>query len=218
MDLVPATERLLRAEIEGPRELGVALGVEVGPGWPPALYDAEALDWSLDQIRNDARFAEWGMHYLVLRGSPDLDGSPAPDRSSDPDSPPDAPLDSDAASNGAAAANSSGAADVAADSGEATTVVIGIAGYKGPALDDGSVEIGYSVLPAFQRRGLATEAVLGLVDRAFESESVERVLAHTLPHLEPSIGVLCKAGFSFEGEVTEEGQTVVRYARERGTR
>ncbi|MBT8404464.1 MAG: GNAT family N-acetyltransferase [Gemmatimonadetes bacterium] len=169
MDLVPATARLLRAEVEGPERLATALGVDVGHGWPPALYDSEALDWSLDQVVDDVRFTDWGMHYLVLRASH-----------------------------------------------PASPVVVGIAGYKEPAVDDGSVEIGYSVLPAFQRRGLATEAVLGLVDHAFEDASVARVVAHTLPYLEPSIGVLCKAGFSCAGEVCDEGRSVVRYVRERG--
>ena len=69
----------------------------------------------------------------------------------------------------------------------------GVAGYKGPPVD-GSVEIGYSIVPSWQRRGLATEAVRMLVAMAWD-RGVEVVHAHTLPHLVPSIGVLRKLGF-----------------------
>ena len=74
----------------------------------------------------------------------------------------------------------------------------GVAGYKGPPVD-GSVEIGYSIVPSWQRRGLATAAVRMLVEMAWD-RGVEVVHAHTLPHLVPSIGVLRKLGFvSAEG-------------------
>ena len=69
----------------------------------------------------------------------------------------------------------------------------GVAGYKGPPVD-GSVEIGYSIVPSCQRRGLATEAVRMLVAMAWD-RGVKAVDAHTLPHLVASIGVLRKLGF-----------------------
>jgi len=91
-------------------------------------------------------------------------------------------------------------------------LVVGAGGYKGPP-SRGAVEIGYSVLPEFQRRGLATEAALGLVSHGFAEQSVGLVVAETLTGLEPSIGVLRKLGFSLEGEGSEPG--VIRYQLER---
>ena len=90
---------------------------------------------------------------------------------------------------------------------------MGAGGYKGPPATDGSVEIGYSILPEYQQRGFATEAVEALVTRAFENPDVTRVTAETLPDLSPSIGVLEKTGFELLGEGSEPG--VIRYGRER---
>ncbi len=73
------------------------------------------------------------------------------------------------------------------------------------------MEIGYFVIPTYQRRGLATEAVEGMLQRAFASPEVRRVIAETLPELAPSIRVLEKSGFSLIGEGSEPG--VVRYER-----
>jgi GNAT superfamily N-acetyltransferase len=52
--------------------------------------------------------------------------------------------------------------------GEDGRIVIGTGGFKGPPKSEGSVEIGYSVLPAFQRRGLASEVTRGLISWAFD--------------------------------------------------
>lgn len=88
-------------------------------------------------------------------------------------------------------------------------VLIGSAGYKGPPSDDGTVEVGYGILPEYQRRGYASEAVRALVANAFAVAAVRRVIAETLPELTPSIGVMTKCGFSFVGEGSEPG--VIRY-------
>jgi [ribosomal protein S5]-alanine N-acetyltransferase len=85
----------------------------------------------------------------------------------------------------------------------------GLAGYKGPPGDDGTVEVGYGVLPEHQRRGYATEATAALVERAFGHPNVTRVIAETMPELVPSIGVLEKLGFTLEGDGSEPG--VIRY-------
>lgn len=87
-------------------------------------------------------------------------------------------------------------------------VAIGLGGFKGLP-EAGAVEIGYSVVPKFQRQGLATEAVTALVDWAFTHAGVTRVLAETLPELIPSQRVLAKNGFAYVGEGTEPG--VLRY-------
>lgn len=88
-------------------------------------------------------------------------------------------------------------------------VLAGLAGYKGPPSEDGTVEVGYSVLADRQRRGYASEAVRALLRRAFAVPEVRRVVAETLPELAPSIGVLRKCGFRFVGEGSEPG--VIRY-------
>jgi len=86
--------------------------------------------------------------------------------------------------------------------------LVGVAGYKGGPVD-GTVEVGYGVVSNFQRRGFATEATRALVQQAFASPGVERVIAETLPSLKPSIGVLEKCGFRFIGDGSEAG--VIRY-------
>ena len=74
-------------------------------------------------------------------------------------------------------------------------LAIGNGGYKGKPSADGTVEIGYSIVEAYQRRGLATEGARALIDRAFRDPAVSRVIAETFPDLTPSIRVLEKCGF-----------------------
>jgi len=71
---------------------------------------------------------------------------------------------------------------------------MGSVGYKGPPRD-GIAEIGYSVVPSWQRQGLATEACRALIELAWRRD-VEVVVPHTLAGLEPSIAVLRKLGFA----------------------
>lgn len=85
--------------------------------------------------------------------------------------------------------------------GEPRTL-IGAGGFKGPP-SNGQVEIGYSVLPSFQRSGFATEAAGGLVKLAFHQAEIARVIAHTLPDLHGSIRVLENNGFQQRGEPEE---------------
>ena len=86
---------------------------------------------------------------------------------------------------------------------------VGVCGFKGPPDADGEVEIGYSVIPGYRRRGYATEAAGGLVTRAFAEPLVSRVVAQTFTSLPGSVGVLEKLGFRFAGAGDEPG--VVKY-------
>jgi len=86
--------------------------------------------------------------------------------------------------------------------------LLGVAGYKGMP-KEGMVEVGYGIVAEYQRQGFATEAARALVDNAFCSAQVDRVIAETLPHLAPSIGVLEKCGFKYRGAGSEDG--VIRY-------
>jgi len=91
--------------------------------------------------------------------------------------------------------------------------LVGICGFKGRPDESGSVEIGYSMLSDFRRRGFATEAVARLVIWAFSHHNVKEVCAETMPHLAQSIRVLQKNGFVHTGAGSETG--VIRYAIKR---
>lgn len=91
--------------------------------------------------------------------------------------------------------------------------LVGTAGFKGGPTD-GTVEVGYGVVPEFQRRGFASETVQAFLARAFADANVNRVIAETLPHLVASKGVLEKCGFTFIGDGSEPG--VIRYEITRG--
>lgn len=81
----------------------------------------------------------------------------------------------------------------------ADPLVIGTAGYKGPPDSTGAVEVGYSILSAFQQRGYASEAVRALIARAFADPRVTRVCAEAYPELAPSLRVMEKCGLVFVG-------------------
>lgn len=88
--------------------------------------------------------------------------------------------------------------------------LIGNAGFKGAPLD-GAVEMGYSIVPAYQRRGYGSEAIDALVRWAFEDRRVRRVIAETYPDNAGSIGVLQKIGFAQCDGASEPG--VIRFER-----
>jgi|SRR6185436_2064650 len=157
LELIPATIEMLRAELRGPVELQAVLGVEVPGTWPPDLFDADAIQFTIARLEEQVEPAAWWLHYFIRKATPT---SPA--------------------------------------------VVIGAGGYKGPP-QEGTVEVGYSVLPEHRRQGYAAEATQGLVAHAFAYPEVTRVIAQTLPELLPSIGVLEKCSFRFIGEGSEEG-------------
>ena len=89
--------------------------------------------------------------------------------------------------------------------------LIGIAGFKGRPDADATVEVGYSILEAFQRQGYGAEAVSGLVGWAF-GQGVKRVNAETLPELIASQRLLERIGFTFVGAGSEAG--VILYRRD----
>ena len=96
---------------------------------------------------------------------------------------------------------------------EERTRAIGIGGFKGKPSREGMVEIGYSVMPDYQRLGFASEAVAGLIGWAFSHPEVLLVTAETLPALEASIRVLENNGLHLLGRGSEEG--VIRYGIDR---
>ena len=74
---------------------------------------------------------------------------------------------------------------------------------------DGSVEIGYGIMDAYQGQGYATEAVAAAVNRALTQPGVTRVEAETEPDNRASQRVLEKCGFVPTGAVGEEGPRFV---------
>lgn len=87
----------------------------------------------------------------------------------------------------------------------AERVLIGGIGFKGPPTPEGTVEMGYSVLPAFERHGYATEAARALMGWVFADTRVARVVAETLPDGIASQRVLVKLGLQLAGPGCEAG-------------
>lgn len=81
--------------------------------------------------------------------------------------------------------------------------VIGSAGFKGPPDDTGTAEVAYAIVPAFEGKGYATEALGELVGFAFNDERVRKLCAHTLPVQNASGRVLSKNGFTPVGEAVD---------------
>jgi len=94
--------------------------------------------------------------------------------------------------------------------------LVGSAGYKGPPDEAGTVEIGYAIIEAAQRRGYASGAVNLLLARAFRDPRVVAVRAETLPELVGSQAVLKRCGFSPVGQRhdPEDGE-ILLYAIDR---
>jgi [ribosomal protein S5]-alanine N-acetyltransferase len=80
-------------------------------------------------------------------------------------------------------------------------VLVGNGGFKGEPNESGIVEIGYEIAAEYWNRGLATEAVQGLIDYAFDREEVRAVNAHTLGETNASNRVLQKVGMRFVSDV-----------------
>ncbi len=83
-------------------------------------------------------------------------------------------------------------------------VLVAGGGFFGPPAG-GAVQLGYSVLPDFQRRGYATEMATGLVRWAFAQPGVEVVEAETEWANPASVRVLEKLGFVASGPASDSG-------------
>ena len=89
-----------------------------------------------------------------------------------------------------------------AKEGQGMTLVASV-GFLGKRDADGAVEMGYSVLPAYQRRGYATEMVDALATWALAQPGVRRIVAHAHRGNKPSQRVLRGADFAFVGDATD---------------
>jgi [ribosomal protein S5]-alanine N-acetyltransferase len=75
------------------------------------------------------------------------------------------------------------------------------------------VEIGYGILPPWQRQGFATEGLRAILWELFREAGVISATAQTFPHLAASLGVLAKCGFKPAGEGDEPGAVSFRLTR-----
>lgn len=82
--------------------------------------------------------------------------------------------------------------------------------FKGLS-DDGTVEIGYGILPEYEGKGFMTEAVKGAVEWAFSDPAVKCVTAETEEDNKASQRVLIKNGFTATGKYGEEGPLFIKY-------
>ena len=73
--------------------------------------------------------------------------------------------------------------------------VIGSIGFHGAPDDQGRVEIGYRVEPAYRRRGFARESVQAMFDWAARVHGIRRFVASISPLNAPSLQLA--AGFGF---------------------
>jgi ribosomal-protein-alanine N-acetyltransferase len=96
---------------------------------------------------------------------------------------------------------------------EGERALVGAGGYFGPPDSQGVVEIGYSVLPEWQRQGYASEIAQTLVEQAFSHAQVTKVIAHTTESNPASIGVLLRCGFLAAGAGQETGTLRFEYER-----
>jgi ribosomal-protein-alanine N-acetyltransferase len=85
-----------------------------------------------------------------------------------------------------------------------TGLVVGDVGFHGPPSDDGSVEVGFCVVPSRRRRRYASQAATALVSWAKRQPGVLTVLAGCDPANRASIGTLRRAGFEQAGGGPDE--------------
>ncbi|MCK2218006.1 GNAT family N-acetyltransferase [Actinomadura sp. ATCC 31491] len=78
-------------------------------------------------------------------------------------------------------------------------VIVGAISLFKTSWEAGTTEVGYGVHPLYRGRGLATEALRGLVEWVFDKTRLRRIdLTANLDNL-PSLRVAQKAGFTWEG-------------------
>jgi RimJ/RimL family protein N-acetyltransferase len=65
--LIPATRATLAAELVSAAALGESLGVGVSESWPPELYDADAVRWTLNALETGSCPPGWCLYYFAER-------------------------------------------------------------------------------------------------------------------------------------------------------
>jgi [ribosomal protein S5]-alanine N-acetyltransferase len=88
--------------------------------------------------------------------------------------------------------------------------LIGSFGCAFPKAETGEAELGYGLLPHWQRQGFAAEAVLAMLPWLQSQRPIRAFVAQTFPDLRGSIRVLEKCGFHHAGAGFEEGTVLYR--------
>ena len=91
-------------------------------------------------------------------------------------------------------------------------VLVGGGGCLGPPVD-GSVEIGYSVLPSFQRRGYATEMMTAIVSWVGNDQRIQQITAETATGNLASRRLLSRLGFHEAGPGRDAGAVLYMWTR-----
>ena len=89
--------------------------------------------------------------------------------------------------------------------------LIGFCGFNSTFAPD--VEIGWWLLPAYWRRGLATEAARAMLDYGFSKFRFPRVISVAQPANFASIKIMQKLGMRFDKTFVHEGVQLVCYAK-----
>lgn len=76
-----------------------------------------------------------------------------------------------------------------------SSMLVGTGGYCGPPDAEGTVEIGFSILPSLRGQGYATEMAAALVLHAFTDRRVQKIVARASPQNHASVKVLTRSGF-----------------------
>jgi RimJ/RimL family protein N-acetyltransferase len=69
LNLIAATTRLIKKDIEGRELLAEALDVSIPESWPPDLYGPRAMQFALEQL-DDASEQGWSFWYLTTARDP----------------------------------------------------------------------------------------------------------------------------------------------------
>jgi len=85
-----------------------------------------------------------------------------------------------------------------------TGAIVGHAGFHGPPDDHGMVEIGYTIEPAYRKRGYARATVAALIDYAANEPDVTTVRASISPDNTASLATIRPFGFVQTGEQMDE--------------
>ncbi len=91
--------------------------------------------------------------------------------------------------------------------------VIGFAGLRPTEADE--VELLYALLPAHWGQGLATEAARAVLDHAFATQPLTRILAGADPPNAASFAVMERLGMTHHAEHESDGRPVRYYRRTR---
>ncbi|HEX7538133.1 MAG TPA: GNAT family N-acetyltransferase [Dermatophilaceae bacterium] len=83
-------------------------------------------------------------------------------------------------------------------------VAVGRIGFHGPVDEEGMLEIGYEVFPAYRRQGYAREAVVAMFRWAQSDPAVLRFRASVSPENEPSRNLVAGLGFIEVGSQWDE--------------